>query len=247
MKKLILILLASLLPVSGFASGGGPELLSANIDLTDKAALQRGAKYYVNYCSGCHSLKYFRYSSMEDFDLSEADIRENLIPTSANLGDQMKIGMPTLAASEWFGAAPPDLTLVARLKHGGGDWLYSYMKGFYLDDSRPMGVNNTVFPNVGMPHVLWELQGMQKAVMKEMHAEDGHTEMVIDHLEMVEPGTLSEKEYDRLVKDLVTYLVHVSEPMKLERQRLGVWVMLFLAFLMFLAYLMKKEFWKDIH
>ncbi|MGV6826512.1 MAG: cytochrome c1 [bacterium] len=248
MKKLISILALALLPVAGFTAGGpSVELKQANINLADKEALQRGAKYFVNYCMGCHSAQYFRYEGMKEFGLSDTDIRENLITTGANVGDQMRIAMDGASAAEWFGAPPPDLTLTARLKPNGGDWLYTYLHSFYLDESRPLGFNNTVFPNVGMPHVLWELQGVQKAVMKEVAHEDGHTEIVVDRLEVTEPGTLSAEEYDRLVKDLVTFMVHIAEPMKLERQRLGVWVLLFLSVFFVLAYMLKKEYWKDVH
>ena len=134
MKKLITIISLALLPVLGFAAGGsGPHLEAADIDLTDNAALQRGAKYFVNYCQGCHSAKYFRYERLQDFDLTESEIRQNLMPAGGKIGNHMLSSMPAVAATEWFGAAPPDLTLTARLKHGGGDWLYSYLKGFYAD------------------------------------------------------------------------------------------------------------------
>ncbi len=243
MKKLIAILSLALLPITGFASGAGPELESVDIDLTDKASLQRGAKYFVNYCQGCHTAKYFRYERMQDFDLTIDEIRENLLFGDSRTGDLMTIAMPAVAATEWFGAAPPDLTLTARLKHGGGDWLYSYLKGFYADDSRPMGVNNTVFPDVGMPHVLWELQGVQQAVFKE----DAHGNKVVDHLEPPVGGSMSAEEYDNMARDLTTFMVHIAEPMKLERQRIGIYVMLFLLVFLVVAIMLKKEFWKDVH
>ncbi len=243
MKKLIAILSLALLPITGFASGAGPELESVDIDLTDKASLQRGAKYFVNYCQGCHTAKYFRYERMQDFDLTIDEIRENLLFGDSRTGDLMTIAMPAVAATEWFGAAPPDLTLTARLKHGGGDWLYSYLKGFYADDSRPMGVNNTVFPDVGMPHVLWELQGVQQAVFKE----DAHGNKIVDHLEPPVGGSMSAEEYDNMARDLTTFMVHIAEPMKLERQRIGIYVMLFLLVFLVVAIMLKKEFWKDVH
>ena len=243
MKKLIAILALALLPLTGFASGAGPELLSADVDLTDKAALQRGARTFVNYCQGCHTAKYFRYQRMQDFGLTDDEIRENLMFGNAKIGDLMTIAMPQVDATEWFGAAPPDLTLTARLKHGGADWLYSYLKGFYADDSRPMGVNNTVFPNVGMPHVLWELQGVQQAVFKE----DAHGNKIVDHLEAPVGGSMSAEEYDGMARDLTTFMVHIAEPMKLERQRIGIYVMLFLLIFFVVAIMLKKEFWKDVH
>ena len=244
MKKLIAIFSLALLPVVGFAAGGaGPELESADIDLRDQGSLQRGAKYFVNYCQGCHTAKYFRYERMQDFGLSIDEIKQNLIFGDNKPGDLMTIAMPEAAAAEWFGAAPPDLTLTARLKHGGGDWLYSYLKGFYADDSRPMGVNNTVFPNVGMPHVLWELQGIQQAVYKE----DSHGNKVVDHLQPAVGGSMSAEEYDAMARDLSAFLVHIAEPMKLERQRIGIYVMLFLLVFFVVAIMLKKEFWKDVH
>jgi len=243
MKKLIAILSLALLPLTGFASGAGPELESVDIDLTDNASLQRGAKYFVNYCQGCHTAKYFRYERMQDFGLTNDEIRGNLIFGDSKPGDLMTIAMPEVDAAEWFGAAPPDLTLTARLKHGGAYWVYSYLKGFYADDSRPMGVNNTVFPNVGMPHVLWELQGVRKAVFKE----DAHGNKVVDHLEAPVGGSMSAEEYDGMARDLTTFMVHIAEPMKLERQRIGIYVMLFLLVFLVVAIMLKKEFWKDVH
>ncbi len=246
MKKLIAILSLALLPLSAMAGGGEVHLDEANIDLANHAAIQRGAKTFVNYCMGCHSAQYFRYSKLTEVGLTEQEIKDNLMLGGGKIRDQMTIAMSPADAAEWFGAPPPDLTLIARVKHDGADWLYSYLRSFYVDDSRPMGVNNTVFPNVGMPHVLADLQGVQKAVYKEVKHGD-KTEHVVDHLELVEPGSMTPAEYDATVRDLVTFLVHVSEPMKLERQRLGIWVLLFLGVLFVLAYLLKKEYWKDIH
>ena len=243
MKKLIAIFSLAILPALGFAAGGpGPALEHADIDLTDQAALQRGAKYFVNYCQGCHSLKYFRYERMQDFGLNIDEIKDNLIFDGSKPGYLMTIAMPDADAAEWFGAAAPDLTLVARLKKGGGDWVYSYLKGFYADPSRPMGVNNTIFPNVGMPHVLWELQGVQTAVI----AEDEHGNKVVQELKPGK-GKLSAEEYDEVARDLSTFLVHVAEPMKLERQRVGIYVMLFLLVFFVVAIMLKKEYWKDVH
>ncbi len=243
MKKLIAVLSLALLPIAGFASGAGPELESVDIDLSDKGSLQRGAKYFVNYCQGCHTAKYFRYERLQDFDLTGDEIRHNLIFDDSRLGDQMTIAMPKVDAAEWFGAAPPDLTLTARLKPGGADWLNSYLKGFYADDSRPMGVNNTIFPNVGMPHVLWDLQGIRQAVYKQ----DDHGNKVVDHLEPAVGGSMSPEEYDAVVRDLTTFMVHIAEPMKLERQRMGLYVMLFLLVFFVVAIMLKREFWKDVH
>jgi len=272
MKKLIAVISLALLPFAVMASsGGGPELHKANIDLNNHAAIQRGAKMFVNYCMGCHSAKYVRYKLFTEVGLTEDDIKNNLMFTDGKVGDLMKIAMPEEDAAKWFGAPAPDLTLTARIRHGGADWIYSYLKGFYADPTRPMGVNNTVFPNVGMPHVLWGLQGLQKPVYKyEVHHE-GHTvasfdteaeadayvkehqggdyrlERVVEGLEETQPGSLTPAEYDQVARDLATFLTYISEPMKLERQRMGVWVVLFLVVFSVIAYLMKKEWWKDIH
>lgn len=271
MKKLIVLMALALLPLTGMAAGGGNvHLEKANIDLGNHAAIQRGAKFFVNYCMGCHSAKYVRYKLFTEVGLTEDDIKNNLIFTDAKVGDLMKIAMPEAAAGNWFGAPAPDLTLTARIKSGGADWLYTYLKGFYTDPSRPMGVNNTVFPNVGMPHVLWDLQGVQAPVYKYEVHHDGHvvasfdTEAAADAyvkehgegyrlgrvvagLELVQPGSLTQAEYDQVARDLATFLTYISEPMKLERQRMGVWVILFLMVFTVLAYLMKKEWWKDVH
>jgi len=245
MKKLIAILSLALLPLTGLAGGGGDvKLLSADIDLTDEKAMQRGAKYFVNYCQGCHTLKYFRYERMQDFGLTKEQIKENLLfDKTQKVGSLMTNNMAPGAAAEWFGTAPPDLTLTARLRHGGGDWIYTYLKSFYKDDSRPFGVNNVIFPNVGMPHVLLELQGVQEAVIET----DEHGNKHVKELKLVKPGRLSPEEYDQVAKDLATFLTHVAEPMKLERQRIGFWVMLFLFVFFIVSFLLKKEYWKDVH
>ncbi|MCG6965517.1 MAG: cytochrome c1 [Chromatiaceae bacterium] len=270
MRKLIAVITLALMPLAGIAASGGHELHQANIDLNNQAAIQRGAKMFVNYCMGCHSAKYVRYKLFTEVGLSEDDIKNNLIFTGGKVGDLMTIAMPEDDAAKWFGAPAPDLTLTARIRHGGADWIYSYLKGFYVDSSRPMGVNNTVFPNVGMPHVLWELQGVQKPVYKYEAHHDGHAvasfdseaeadayvkehgegyrlERMVEGLEMERPGSLTPAEYDQVARDLATYLTYISEPIKLERQRMGVWVVLFLIVFTVIAYLMKKEWWKDVH
>jgi ubiquinol-cytochrome c reductase cytochrome c1 subunit len=271
MKKLLIALGFALAPALALGAGGGEvELEQANIDLNNHASIQRGAKYFVNYCMGCHSAKYVRYKLFTEVGLTEDDIKENLMFTDGKIGDLMTNAMPEDGANKWFGAAPPDLTLTARIKHGGADWIYSFLKGFYTDPSRPLGVNNTVFANVGMPHVLWELQGVQDPVYRyEIHgggatvatfdsedeanayvAQNGadyQVERVVDRLEMAQPGSISPAEYDQLARDIATFLTYISEPVKLERQRMGVWVIGFLAVFTVLAYLMKKEWWKDVH
>lgn len=247
MKKLFAMFMLAALPmtVQG-AGGGGHPLQAANIDVGNHAAIQRGAKMFVNYCMGCHSAKYLRYKQLTEVGLSEDIIKRNLMFGGGKIGDQITIAMPETDAANWFGAAAPDLTLISRIKHNGPDWLYSYLKSFYSDESRPMGVNNTVFPNVGMPNVLWELQGIQRAVFKEEdHA--GTMVQVVDHLELVTPGSLKPAEFDSAIRDLVTFLAYIAEPVKLERQALGIWVILFLVVFTLIAYFMKKSYWEDVH
>jgi len=245
MKKLIALIAFALLPVAGMASGGEDiHLDKANIDLANEAAIQRGAKTFVNYCMGCHSAKYVRYKQLTKVGLTEDQVKDNLMFTDGKIGDHMTIAMKPEDAAKWFGAPPPDLTLVARIR--GADWIYTYLRSFYTDHKRPMGVNNVVFHNVGMPNVLGALQGVQEPVFKEMHHGE-KTEKVIEGVELTEPGSMTPAEFDATVRDLTTFLTYISEPVKLERQRLGIWVMLFLAVFFVVAYMMKKEWWKDIH
>jgi ubiquinol-cytochrome c reductase cytochrome c1 subunit len=246
MKHLILSLLF-LLPATAMAAGGSSVPLdSADVDLGDEASLQRGAKYFVNYCLNCHSAKYMRYQSMTELGLTKEQIEDNLMFTTDKVGDLMTVAMDPLLAEQWFGAAPPDLTLSARLR--GEDWLYTYLRSFYADDSRPLGVNNLVFPSVGMPHVLQDLQGIQEAVWEETVGADGKPHKEIKELKLVAgSGKLSVEEYDQVARDIVTYMSWLAEPMQQERKRLGIWVLLFLAFFTVIAYFLKKEYWKDVH
>ncbi len=241
----IILLTASLvIPVAVSASGGhGHQLEKARINLKDKASLQRGAKYFANYCQGCHSLQYMRYNRMaQDIGISEAQLMEFLIFDDSKPGGQMTNALRPEDGEKWFGTEIPDLTLVTRWRTP--DWVYSYLKSYYVDDSRPYGVNNLVFPDVGMPHPLAELQGVQQAVYaKGAHEGEGHVQGV----KLVESGTLTPEEYDSMARDITTFLAYVGEPMKLERRRLGVYVLLFLGLMFFLTYNLKKEYWKDIH
>jgi ubiquinol-cytochrome c reductase cytochrome c1 subunit len=251
MKKFIasvmFALSAAMLPFSGvMAAGGGVALEDADVDIHNKSSLQRGAKYFVNYCMGCHSLNFSRYNRVAlDLGLTDDQVANNLIFTRTNgaptkVGELMKNGMTSQYGEEAFGAAPPDLSLVGRSR--GGDWIYSFLKAFYIDPSRPLGVNNTVFENAGMPHVLWELQGWQEA---EIH-DDGHGH-VTKELKLVEKGSISPAEYNQVVHDLTNFLVYVSEPAQLHRKSIGIWVMLFLGLFAVVAYFLKKEYWKDVH
>lgn len=247
MKRVIFGLWLAAMPLIGMASGG-VHLDHVKVDVTDKAALQRGAKYFVNYCMGCHSAEYMRFSRFaRDAGLTDQETLDNLVFASDKIGQPMIVTMKPTDSSLWFGNAPPDLSLVARNKVGGPDWLYSYLRSFYLDPSRPFGVNNTVFPDVAMPHVLQDLQGVQRAVYREDKDAAGNTTKVLERLELVTPGKLEPTEYDKLVKDLVTFLTYAGEPGQADRKHLGIWVLLFLGLFFVLSYLLKKEYWKDIH
>ena len=246
MKKILTVLMLSVAPALALAGGGGAHLEKADIDLNNKASLQNGAKLFVNYCLSCHSANFMRYSRMgRDLGLSDEQVEQNLMFTAEKIGEPMGVAMRAEDAANWFGTQPPDLSVVSRSR--GVDWLYTYLTTFYLDDSRPFGVNNLVFKDVGMPHVLWELQGFQKAVFKDEKGEDGKTHKVFDRFEQVTPGKMSEVEYRDAMRDLTAFLAYMGEPAKMERQRLGVWVLLFLAVFFVVAYLLKKDYWKDIH
>lgn len=240
MKKFITLFLLLILPL-GVSASEGIELQEADIDLSDKVSLQRGAKHFVTYCLGCHSVKHIRYLRIAlDMGVDEKKVLKDIAPEGAGIYDQMHSAMNAHDAEKWFGIQPPDLSLIARSR--GADWLYSYLKGFYTDKSKILGTNNAVFPDVGMPNVLWQLQGGQKPLYKKV---DG--KQVIDKLVSEEPGTLSQAEFDRVVNDLVNFLVYVGEPVQLERQRMGKYVLFFILMFVGIAYLLKREYWRDIH
>ena len=231
-----------LLAFSVFAAGGGATQQAGN-DLSDKASLQRGAQLYMNNCSGCHSLKYMRYSRMaEDLGLTEEEVMANLNFTGAKFGEQINVAMPAAQATTWFGKMPPDLSLISRVR--GSDWIYTYLKSFYLDETRPMGWNNTLFPNASMPNPLWQLQGMQHA---EFGEPDATGERHVESLKVTQPGRQTAAEFDQTARDITNFLEYVGEPAALKRQSMGVWVILFLVVLTFLAFLLKQEYWKDVH
>ncbi len=238
MKNFLFLLAAA--PVVAFASGASVHLDKAPVNLSDQDSLQRGARVFVNYCLNCHSAVSMRYSRMEDLGLTENQIKDNLMFAAEKPGETMKVGMTKADGKAWFGATPPDLSVIARSR--GADWLYTYLRGFYRDDTRATGWNNTVFDKVGMPHVMWSLQGEMAPVYKK----DGEHE-VIERLELAKPGSVTLAEYDAMVGDLVNYLVWMGEPAQLQRKQLGVIVLLFLAVFFVVAYYLKKEFWKDIH
>ncbi len=244
MKKLIIVLVA-LVPILAFASSGGFALSKAKYDLTDKASLQNGAKLFMNYCFSCHSTGYQRYGRVaKDLGIPPELMKDSLIFSNSKIGDLMVNSMNKKEGAKWFGNAPPDLTLESRLR--GADWIYTYLHSFYKDDTRPFGVNNAIFPDVGMPHILEELQGVQTAIF-DTHKVDGVTQKRIVGFKTDGTGEMSPDEYDKAVTDLVNFLVYAGEPIKLERQRLGVWVLGFLFILFILTYLLKKEYWRDVH
>ena len=236
MKKFLVALLFA--PLTAFAAGAALHLDKWPGSVADKPALQNGAKLFVNYCLNCHGASYLRYNKLTEIGLTEQQIKDNLMFTAVKIGEPMGISMSRKDAKEFFGAWPPDLSLIARSRASeagsGADWLYTYLRGFYRDETRPTGWNNVAFPSVGMPHVLWELQGEQ--VMGPDHK-----------LALAKPGKLSPKEYDDAVGDLVAFLVWMGEPQAQHRKQLGVAVLLFLAVFFVVAYAMKRAFWKDIH
>jgi ubiquinol-cytochrome c reductase cytochrome c1 subunit len=246
MKKLIIAFVFAALPALGMAAGGGVHLDKANIDLADNASLQRGAKIFVNYCLSCHSAAYQRYNRMgQDIGLTDDQVKANLMLAAEKVGETMTIAMPQGDAKKWFGNPPPDLSVIARAR--GVDWLYTYFKTFYIDESRPFGFNNAVFADVGMPHVLWELEGMKKAITKTETDADGNEKTIITGYEMVTPGSMNEQEYDQAARDLTNFLAYTGEPIQLKRQQLGIYVLIFLFIFFVIAYMLKKEYWKDIH
>ena len=242
---------AVLLPLMASASGGGAIIQPAGNDVSDIVSLQRGARNFVNYCSGCHSAKYIRFNKLqEDLQLTEEQVTENLMFAAKKTDELMEVAMPADDAGRWFGQAPPDLTLVARSR--GSDWIYSFLKSFYLDEDAATGVNNLALPNASMPHVLWELQGLQHATFRVTTdangAEISHfgDPAYFEHFETASPGKLSVEEYDQFVRDIVNFLDWAGTPEQLKRQRLGIWVLIFLFVFLIFAYLLKVEIWKDI-
>lgn len=254
MKKIFLLCLL----VLGFqaeANEGAVTMMKAPINLKDQASLQRGARTYMNYCGGCHSLQYMRYNRMaKDIGITDPDgnvaadiVTKNLIFTGEHIGDTIQTAMPKDAGERWFGKAPPDLTLSARVR--GSDWLYTYLHSFYRDDKSPWGSNNRLFPDVAMPNILFPLQGDQVPIYRKeiLHVDGEPKEVeVIDHLATVSSGLLTEHQFDLVAADLVNFLSYTAEPIQLDRKKIGLWVLLFLVIFLVPVYLLKKEYWKDI-
>jgi len=252
MKKIIISLLLACGLVAGSAHASGGDSIAWDKvpnKLNDLGALQHGAKLFVNYCLNCHSAAYMRYNRLTDIGLSEQQIKDNLLFTTEKVGDTMKANINPEQAKEWFGGVPPDLTVIARSRSGhggtGGDYLYTYLRTFYRDDNRPTGWNNLAYPNVGMPHVMYELQGERRPVFQTVEAH-GHETHAFKGWEQVKPGTLSPQQYDEAVADLVNYMQWMAEPSQNTRVRVGVWVMLFLVGFMILAWRLNASYWKDV-
>jgi ubiquinol-cytochrome c reductase cytochrome c1 subunit len=240
-KRLLFALLFA--PLAVVASGDELHLDRANIDPHDAISIQRGARVFVNYCLNCHSANSMRYNRLTELGLTEQQIKENLLFATDKVGDPMAISANRKDQRQWFGVEPPDLSVVARSR--GTDWLYTYLRTFYRDEKRPTGWNNVAFPNVGMPHALWQLQGIQ-AMKTESEEHEGQK---LEHRKLVleRPGSLSTIEYDNLTRDLVNYLAYMGEPEKTKRSQIGIVVLFFLLFLLVPAWLLKKEYWKDVH
>lgn len=239
-KKISFLLL--LLPTLALASGG-KNLRQADINSFDRKSLQNGARIFVNYCLGCHSLKFMRFNRLvKELDLTKEEVEENLMFVGDKIYGYMNNAIPNEDSIGWFGRIPPDLSLTARAR--GVDWTYTYLTSFYADSDRPTGVNNLIFDKVGMPHVLWELQGLQDKV-KDGKDANGHDKFKLVLREG--SGSMSKEEYDNTMLDLVNFMAYVAEPIKNERINLGLWVIGFLLILLVLTYLLKKEYWRDIH
>jgi len=250
MKKIILALITAVGLVAGAqASEGGLAWDKAPSKTNDLAALQNGAKLFVNYCLNCHSAAFMRFNRLKDIGLTEKQIKDNLLFSTDKVGETMKAAIDPKQAKDWFGGNPPDLTVIARSRSGSGgsgaDYLYTYLRTYYRDETKATGWNNLAFPNVAMPHVLWELQGERKPVYVEQE-EHGHKVAIFKGWQQLTPGTLTPLQYDQAMGDLVGYLQWMAEPAQNTRVRVGVWVLIFLLGLTFLAWRLNAAFWKDV-
>lgn len=245
MRRIAVALMLAVLPtLAGAVGGGHGTLMDANVDVTATASLQRGAKLFVNYCMGCHSLKYLRYQRLaEDLGIPEELVKKYLIWDGSEIHSTMTNAMREEDAQDWFGAAPPDLSYTVRVR--GADWVYTYLNTFYRDPSRPTGVNNLLLPGASMPHVLARLQGIPEPV----YAENGHDgeKVVVGVKVPEEAGVLTPEEYHRVTRDITNFLAYAAEPIQAYRQQLGIYVILFLLVLLGIVYLLKREYWKDVH
>jgi len=227
------------------ASGGGAHMEAADIDPDNIASLQRGARNFMNYCSGCHSAQYVRYTTIgKDLELSEEQLIDNLMFNAEKTFETIQTAMPAADAARWYGTTPPDLSLMARAK--GADYVYNFLKGFYVSEESPTGVDNLVLQGTSMPHVLWELQGYQEAHFDLHENEDGSVNTTFESFEQLTAGSMDAEDYDEFVRDTVNFLAYISEPIRSDRRKLGVWVLMYLIFFFILASMLKKQIWKDV-
>lgn len=243
-------MLAGLLATPVFAAGGGAELEKADIDPGQIPSLQRGASNFMNYCSGCHSAQYVRFNTIgKHLELSEEQLVDNLMFNAEKTFETIRSAMPAADAERWYGTAPPDLSLMARAR--GADYIYTFLKSFYVQEESPTGVDNIVMPATSMPHVLWELQGYQRAVFSEHEETDSEgnvsTTVHFEHFEQVSPGSLDAEDYDIFVRDTVNFLAYIAEPIRGERRKIGTWVIMYLIVFFIIALMLKKQIWKDVH
>ena len=241
----VLALSACFVASQGMAAGGGAHLEPADIDPGNLASLQRGAANFMNYCSGCHSAQYVRYKTIgKDLELSEEQLIDNLMFNAEKTFETIRAAMPAEDGARWYGKAPPDLSLMARAK--GADYVYNFLKGFYVSESSPTGVDNLVLAGTSMPHVLWELQGYQEAIYDHHENEDGSVTTTFEGFEVLSAGSMDAEQFDQFVRDTVNFLDYIAEPIRSDRRKLGVWVIMFLIFFFVLAVQLKKAIWKDV-
>ena len=241
----LLVLGACFVGSQGMAAGGGTHLEPANIDLDNVASLQRGARNFMNYCSGCHSAQYVRYSTIgKQLNLSEEQLTDNLMFNAEKTFETIKSAMPVDDAARWFGQPPPDLSLMARAR--GADYVYNFLKGFYVSAESPSGSNNIVLAGTSMPNVLWELQGYQQANFSHHENDDGSVTTTFEGFESLSAGNMDAEQFDEFVRDTTNFLAFIAEPIRQDRRKLGVWVLMFLIFFLILAIQLKKEIWKDV-
>ena len=246
----VLLLVAGISGPAAFAAGGGAALEEAHIDPGAIPSLQRGARNYMNYCSGCHSAQYVRFNTIgKHLELTDEQLVDNLMFNAEKTFETIRASMPSADAERWYGKAPPDLSLMARSK--GADYIYTFLKSFHVQDESPTGVDNIVLAGTSMPHVLWELQGYQKAIFSEHTEEDGDgnvsTSLHFEGFEQVSAGLLDAEDYDDFVRDTVNFLAYIAEPVRGERRKIGTWVIMYLLVFLVIAYMLKKQIWKDVH
>ena len=244
-KRFASVLALCVVASPAMAAGGSGPLEPANIDLDNISSLQRGARNFMNYCSGCHSAEYVRYSTIgKQLNLSEEQLVDNLMFNADKTFETIRTAMPADEAERWFGAPPPDLSLMARAR--GADYVYNFLKGFYVSPESPTGVNNVVLAGTSMPHVLWELQGFQTANFEKHENEDGSVTTTFKGFEQLSAGSMDAEEYDEFVRDTTNFLAFIAEPIRQDRRKLGVWVIMFLIFFYILAQQLRKQIWKDV-